>query len=195
MTKQTTSEEFNRTTKSRLTVTQAIVLFATCGLCLAGGSVGLTYTAESIINHVGMNKAFGASLFLGITTSLPEIISVVGLFYMKNFNAGFSHLLGSNIFNCLVFAIIDAISPDKVFAKDTTIQKYLVIAGLIASVLLALGLFIHNFYHKKLRSLSLDVMLITIFSLILLVYLTYLILAFLHHTGNLNPFQSHQLSY
>jgi cation:H+ antiporter len=183
MTKQTTNENFNRANKSRLTATQIILLFISCGLLLAGASIGLTYVAESIIHHVNMDKAFGASLFLGVTTSLPEIISVVGLFYMKNFNAGFSHLLGSNIFNCFVFAIIDAISPKNVFPTyNSYFQKCLVVGGLLISFLLAIALLVHNFHQKHTKNLLLDIALIAILGLIILTYVAYLVLAFLHHT-------------
>ena len=71
-------------------------------------SVFLTIEADKITR---MYPAFSSStvgaILLGITTSLPEVVTTFSLLQINNYNMAISNMLGSNIFNFLVLSISD----------------------------------------------------------------------------------------
>jgi cation:H+ antiporter len=79
-------------------------------LILVGLSIGLVYISSDIIDsYMGGHDSFGASILLGIATSLSEVIAVFTLLYLKNAPAAVSHILGTNLFNVFILALVDAV--------------------------------------------------------------------------------------
>lgn len=85
-------------------------------------SVGiiLASIALTIVTHeITLTSAIGASVIgaflLGITTSLPEVVTTATLFKYKNYTAGFSNILGSNMFNLFVLAVCDIITKQNLY--------------------------------------------------------------------------------
>lgn len=73
-------------------------------------SVMLTYQAD-VISHLYpkfSSSSIGAIL-LGVTTSLPEVVTTFSLLKLNNYNMAISNMLGSNIFNFFVLSIADII--------------------------------------------------------------------------------------
>lgn len=67
-----------------------------------------------IVNKISaLNPSFSSSfigaILLGITTSLPEVITFISLIKLNNYDMALSDILGSNLFNLLVLAIGDLI--------------------------------------------------------------------------------------
>jgi cation:H+ antiporter len=58
---------------------------------------------------MGGHDSFGGSILLGIATSLSEVVAVFTLLYLKNAPAAVSHILGTNLFNVFVLALVDAV--------------------------------------------------------------------------------------
>ncbi len=77
-------------------------------------SVLLTYSANKItINYPHFSSsAIGASL-LGITTSLPEMVSVFALIKIGSYNLAYANIIGSNIINFVILAIGDILLFSK----------------------------------------------------------------------------------
>ena len=67
-----------------------------------------------IVNKVAMfNPQFSSSIvgaiLLGITTSLPEVITFVSLIKLNNYDMALANIVGSNLFNLLVLAFGDLV--------------------------------------------------------------------------------------
>tara|TARA_B100000073_G_C23712019_1_gene564579 strand:+ start:144 stop:1070 length:927 start_codon:yes stop_codon:yes gene_type:complete len=71
---------------------------------------GITSTGLEIIKKMGLSSAFVASVFLALSTSLPEIITTLIsiLKYGKN-DFVLGNIIGSNIANFLIFSVINLI--------------------------------------------------------------------------------------
>lgn len=71
-------------------------------------SVLLTFTVNRIAE---LNPSFSGSvigaILLGITTSLPEVITLYSLIMLNNYDLALSNILGSNLFNLLVLSFGD----------------------------------------------------------------------------------------
>ena len=82
-------------------------------------SILLTLEADKITHiYPKISSSSVGAILLGITTSLPEVVSTYALIKYKNYNMAISNILGSNIFNFLVLAISD------IFIRNNHIYNY-----------------------------------------------------------------------
>ena len=115
--------------------------FVAYSVVLVGVSVALTFLAEYLAEQYGLAKGLAGALFLGVPTSLPEIISSFALLRYGNFNAAYGNIIGSCLFNYAVLAIADiAFIHGTVFVTD--LQTIILSACLLVatSFMIVLGL-------------------------------------------------------
>lgn len=87
---------------------QAIIWrFVLLALVLVGVSVAMTFMVDKIAQMYDLQRGLAGALFLGIATSLPEIVSTYSLVKLGNFDAGYGNIIGSCLFNFGVIAISD----------------------------------------------------------------------------------------
>lgn len=68
----------------------------------------LTIEADKITRiYPNFSSSTIGAILLGITTSLPEVVTTFSLLSIDNYNMAISNMLGSNIFNFLVLSISD----------------------------------------------------------------------------------------
>lgn len=104
------SEEPSEEVECTLKTSQLVTRFVMAAVLLIAVSISITYVSNSLADKVGMTKTFAGALLLGITTSLPEIVSTVTLCRRGNFNAACGNIAGSNIFNFLILFLADLLS-------------------------------------------------------------------------------------
>lgn len=102
-------------------------------LCMVISSVLLTIIVNNIsIAHPSFSSSFLGAIFLGITTSLPEVVTFYALINIKSYDIAVSNIIGSCLFNLLVLAIGDIVFlgyPVYMFSDNDTL--ILVILGLL----------------------------------------------------------------
>lgn len=77
---------------------------------MAISSVLLTIVVNNIsIAHPSFSSSFLGAIFLGITTSLPEVVTFYALINIKSYDIAVSNIIGSCLFNLLVLAIGDIV--------------------------------------------------------------------------------------
>lgn len=128
----------------KLTLKAAVVRFCICAVILIGASICMTYLTDMVADNIGITGSFAGALFLGVATSLPELISSITLCYRGNYNAAAGNIIGSNIFNFMILFVADVFSfmpgSSNVYILNTD-SKWLLILGAIATVT-TLGMFI-----------------------------------------------------
>lgn len=107
------TEEPEEKTESPLSKKQLLLRFIAAAVLLVAVSIVITYVSDSIAEKLELGKTFAGALLLGLTTSLPELVSTVSLCKRGNFNAATGNILGSNIFNFLILFIADLLSFRK----------------------------------------------------------------------------------
>ena len=70
----------------------------------------MTYLTDIVADKLNLGKTFAGALFLGVATSLPELIASVTLCYRKTYNAAAGNIIGSNIFNFTILFVADVFS-------------------------------------------------------------------------------------
>lgn len=106
--------------ESKITLRTAVILFVVFAVVLVAASIFLTYLTDGISVKYDLGASFGGALFLGVATSLPELTSTINLARKKNFQAAFSDLIGSCIFNFLILTFSDALS----FSCKTNVYRF-----------------------------------------------------------------------
>lgn len=105
-----TSDADDDKSDEKLTLKQAVVRFIICAVVLIAASIAMTYLTDIVAGNLGLGKTFAGALFLGVATSLPELISSVELCRRKNYNAAAGNIIGSNIFNFTILFVADVFS-------------------------------------------------------------------------------------
>lgn len=153
---------------------KAIVLrFTLLAIVLVGVSIAMTFMVDKIAEMYNLQRGLAGALFLGIATSLPEIVSTFSLVRLGNFDAGYGNIIGSCLFNFGVIAVADIFYfGGTVFLTD--ISSIILSACLVAAVaFLLVFTFIRNSNLKIKNSLTIQILTGV---LILASYITFLVL-------------------
>lgn len=104
-------------------------------------SVILTIIVNNLsIAHPSFSSSFLGAIFLGVTTSLPEVVTFYTLVCVKNYDLALSNIAGSNMFNLLVLGIGDLfIFKQTIYSSFDKEAIFIVILGFIFSILLILS--------------------------------------------------------
>lgn len=107
--------EINQAKKSifnKLKLGWVVALIVVVAITLIACAVFLTYTSDSLVTYhwaevfmVGDKESFGGALFLGVVTSLPEIVCCINLCLHKEYNMVIDTIVGSTSFNLAILTI------------------------------------------------------------------------------------------
>ncbi|MDD6042575.1 MAG: cation transporter [Eubacteriaceae bacterium] len=137
--------EIQASKTSRLTVRQIGVRFFFTAIGIVVFSIIVTYLTDEISVRLNIGAGFAGALFLGVATSLPEVTSTISLFKMKNYNIAIGNIIGSNLFNFIILAIVDVISiSNDVYLNPDQQVIHLMICGMISTPLFYLMIRIKN---------------------------------------------------
>ncbi len=120
-------------------------LFITSILMILSSVLLTTFVNNIALAHPTFSSGTIGAILLGITTSLPEVITFYTLITMNSYDLALGDIIGSNLFNLSVLAIADLILINNTIYnyidKETTIMVGL---GLIFTILS----FIENIRNK-----------------------------------------------
>jgi cation:H+ antiporter len=155
----------NEEASSNLTVRQLLLRFVLLSCFLVAVSICLTFITDRLNAKYQLGASFAGAVFLGIATSLPELVSTIQLVRLNNFNAACGNILGSNLFNFMILAIADLLyTAGTIYIFDY--QSYVLLAcGALASV--AMMIFVNYnrsnvLSRSKKRSAALNLLVLAI---------------------------------
>lgn len=139
------SKTKNDTPKEDKKENKPLLKFIIVSITLIILSILLTLQADKLTHiypHIS-SSTIGAIL-LGITTSLPEVVTTYGLIKYNNYDMAISNILGSNIFNFLVLSISDLFNDKSIYNMIDINSKMYLYGGIIITILLLISLFKKN---------------------------------------------------
>ncbi len=90
---------------------------------------------ELAIMHPKFSSSFLGAILLGVTTSLPEVVTFYTLISINSYDLAVSNILGSNLFNFLVLSLGDFLFyHESIYKYGDKDSNMLVILGLIFSL-------------------------------------------------------------
>ncbi len=134
-------EDDNKLKNSTITNTKPIdikstlikFIFMSMGLVIS--SILITIVTDKIASTTNIGSTMAGAILLGITTSIPEVVTCLTLCKLSNFNAAFGNMLGSNIFNYVIITIGDILYvKGSIYITDKQSYK-LTIFGLVSTIL------------------------------------------------------------
>ena len=111
----------------KLVITAILLVLSSLLLTIVVNNLSFVYPFFS--------SGFLGAIFLGITTSLPEVVTFYTLISVNNYDLAFSNIVGSNMFNLLVLAFGDFIVPKSIYSFYDRDILIIVILGFVFSLL------------------------------------------------------------
>ncbi len=86
--------------------------------------------------HPHFSSSFLGAIFLGITTSLPEVITCYTLINLGNYDLALDDIIGSNFFNLLILAVVDLVlKGSSVFSYVDVDAVILILLGFVFTLI------------------------------------------------------------
>ncbi len=123
-----------------LTVKQVVTRFVLCALGLVIASIIITKITDLIDQQYNLGASLAGALFLGVATSIPELTSSIALVRKGNFNAMVGNVVGSNMFNYIIFSVADILAFRSNVYEVSSDSKLLIIFGLASAILTMISL-------------------------------------------------------
>jgi cation:H+ antiporter len=89
------------------TLRSALVHYGVAAVAVVGAALWLPRIGAQLARETGLGEAFVGSLFVAITTSLPEIVVSLAAVRIGALDLGIGNVLGSNLFNLLILGLDD----------------------------------------------------------------------------------------
>lgn len=132
-----------------MTIGKVLLLYSLAAVVVIGAAVVLPGFASDIAKQTGLGESFVGTLFLAISTSLPEIAVSLAAIRMGSADMAVGNLLGSNIFNVFILFIDDLVYQGEHLLKDASDQHAVsAFAVIIMSCIAIIGLTFRS-PHKR----------------------------------------------
>ena len=123
------------------TKTVVIRRYALFAGVIVAAAVALPWFAEGIAHVTGLEESFVGTLFLAISTSLPEVAVSIAAVRMGSIDLAVGNLLGSNLFNILVLALDDvAYTKGVLLAEASSVHLVSVLSTIAMAAIVVIGL-------------------------------------------------------
>jgi cation:H+ antiporter len=138
---QETSEVAEELQYADITLRTAGLRYAMAAVVVVGAALWLPRLGAALADETGLGQAFVGSLFLAITTSLPEIVVSLSAVRLGALDLGIGNVLGSNLFNLLILGLDDVFyRQGPLLAAASPSHRVTLIAIVIMYALFLIGL-------------------------------------------------------
>ncbi len=96
---------------------EAKVRFVALAVVILLASILLARSADTIVQVTGMNASVVGAIFIGISTSLPELVTCYSLVKSESYTMAATSIWGSNLFNFAILTVIDLFSKQPLLTK------------------------------------------------------------------------------
>jgi cation:H+ antiporter len=119
----------------------AIVHYSVAAVFVVGAALWLPELGAELARQTGLREAFVGSVFIAVTTSLPEIVVSLAAVRMGALDLGIGNVLGSNLFNLLILGLDDVFYREGPLLTGVSASHSLsVLAIVIMNALFLIGL-------------------------------------------------------
>jgi cation:H+ antiporter len=115
----------------------AIVVFAMGALIVLIAAPQFARSAEALAVITGLGRTFVGTWLVGLSTSLPELVTSIAAVRLRAYDLAVGNLFGSNALNMTIFALLDAVHGSPVLSA---VQPAHAISALAAVILMAVAM-------------------------------------------------------
>lgn len=150
----------------QISLKKAFLFYGLSALVIVVAGIWLAYIGDELATALRLGQNLVGSLFLGFTTTLPEVVVSVTALYLGAKELAVANMLGSNLFNMSIFFINDALYKKAHIFKVVS-QEHL-FGGLVIilmTLVIIAGLILKPKHKKRWRLSSYSMVLILVFLL------------------------------
>lgn len=126
---------------AELTLRRAVTLYALNAAALVAAAVFLPGLGARIAEATGLAQSFVGSVFLAVSTSLPEVVVSVAAARIGAVDLAVGNLFGSNVFNIAVLGIDDALyRRGPLLAQVSGVHAISLVAAIVMTAIAIIGL-------------------------------------------------------
>jgi cation:H+ antiporter len=101
----------------------------------------LARTGDAMAEQTGLGSSFFGAVFLGLSTSLPEISTVIAAVRLSRYELALSDIFGTNLFNVTIIVLVDALYPGgSVLVEAGRFAGFSALLALFLTTLFLVGL-------------------------------------------------------
>jgi len=115
--------------------------FALAAVAVIGAGIWLSFIGGEIVGTYGWHASFVGSLFLAITTSMPELVVTIAALRLGAIDMAVADILGSNMFNIAIITPVDIFSRQgPVLSLVSRAHVTTAVVAIVMSLLVIVGL-------------------------------------------------------
>lgn len=115
-----------------------VVRLALGGAAILVAGFLLSRTGEAIAEQTGLGTSFVGAVFVAISTSLPELSSVISSMRRRRYEMALSDIFGTNLFNILLVFVVDLVYRGGPALKE--VGRFSLAASVLGALLAAMYL-------------------------------------------------------
>jgi cation:H+ antiporter len=127
-----------------ITLRSALVKYSLAAIAVVAAALWLPQLGADLARQTGLGEAFVGSLFIAITTSLPETVVSLAAVRIGALDLGIGNVLGSNLFNLLILGLDDVFYRQGPLLADAAASHSISIAAIVVMK----GLFLIGLTYK-----------------------------------------------
>ena len=124
-----------------ITLRSAVLHYSIAAVAVVAAALWLPQLGAELARQTGLGEAFVGSLFIAITTSLPEIVVSLAAVRIGAVDLGIGNVLGSNLFNLLILGLDDVFYRQGPLMADASASHNIsIVAIVMMNALFLIGL-------------------------------------------------------
>lgn len=145
---------------------RAVIVYLIAGVFVVAAAMRLPLIAQRMAEAMGWNESFVGTLFVALSTSIPELVVTVMAVRMGALDLGISNVLGSNLFNMAIVGLLDPLyRKGPILMGAAPIHAATAFSALTMSTLVIVGL-IYRPKGRVLQTMSwISILLVSMFVL------------------------------
>ena len=115
--------------------------FSVAAAAVIGAGIWVSFIGGEIAETTGWGTSFVGSLFLAISTSMPELVVTFAALRLGALDMAVADILGSNMFNMAIIFLVDLFYfREAILSAASSVHIIMAVAGIVMSLLVIIGL-------------------------------------------------------
>ncbi len=132
-----------------ITLKRAVVGYIISAVVVVGAAIFLPRIANGIAEMTGLGTTFVGTIFVALSTSLPELTVTVASFRLGAVDTAIGNLFGSNLFNMAILAVDDLFYLKSPLLVAVDRQQLISVMSAVAMTGLAVAGLVFRSPHKR----------------------------------------------
>jgi cation:H+ antiporter len=127
--------------KPRDSLAKALAWIGLTGAVILVAGFVLTRSSEALAQQTGLGESFVGVLLLALSTSLPEVSSVIGAVRRRRYEMAFGDIFGTNLFDVALIFVADLVYPGPpVLGEVGTFSAFAALLAIAVTTVALIGI-------------------------------------------------------